>query len=234
MEVLIFCDIILLKRNGGSLTGKLVRKENEEDKYLMFNKPSGSLTARSDENDKTIFDILPNDLKEKYTLFPVGRLDKDTEGLILLTNDGLFNHKVIHKDSNVKKVYRFYALGKLDKKKVKALQKGMILEDSKEKVKTKPFKVKTLKTWKYKDARSILPDVAWTRIRKEQRPDSSFFLGEITLWEGKKHEVKRILKGLDCYVVYLKRIQIGKIKLDKKLEKGKTRDLTKREIKSFK
>lgn len=213
--------------------GKLTRKENEEDIYLAMNKPSGYISARSDEKEKTIFDLIPKKLKDDYTLFLVGRLDKDTEGLILLTNDGVFSHKVIHKDAGVKKVYRFYALGKLDKKKVKEMQDGMILEDSKEKVRTKPFKVKSLKSFKFKDAKKILPECSFQRIRKEQRPDSNVFLGEITLFEGKKHEVKRILKGLGCYVVYLERVRIGNLKLDKNLERRKLRPLSGKEIKKL-
>lgn len=214
--------------------GKLTRKDNEEDIYLMMNKPAGLITARSDENEKTIFDIIPDTLKEKYTLFPVGRLDKDTEGLILITNDGLFNHKVIHKDSGVKKVYRFFSLGEIDKKKVKKAQTGLVLSDAKDKVKTKPFKIKKINSWHYKDAIRVLPDVSFSRIKKKQKDDSIVTYGEITLYEGKKHEVKRILKELGCYVVYLKRIQIGKVKLDNKLKLGDLRDLTKNEVKSFK
>lgn len=214
--------------------GKLIKKENEENIYLMLNKPAGYITARSDDKDKTIFDILPKDLIENYTIFPVGRLDKDTEGLILLTNDGLFNHNVIHAKSNVTKTYQFWAMGKLDNKYIDELKNGVCIDDkfSDGKKITKSAIIKIIKEDKYINVKNGL-DKLPLRIFRKQKDDQDVFLGEITLSEGRKHEVKRLLKYCKCFVIYLKRISIGNLKLDDNLKLGDIRKLTDEEIKYF-
>lgn len=214
--------------------GKLIKKDNEENIYLMFNKPAGYLTARSDDKDKTIFDILPDELKNNYTIFPVGRLDKDTEGLILLTNDGLFNHKVIHADSNVTKTYEFWALGNLDKKYIKELKNGVCIDDkfSDGKKITKSAKLKVINKSKFIKVKNEIEKLP-LRIFRKQKDDQDIFYGSITLSEGRKHEVKRLLKYSECFIIYLKRVSIGKLKLDKNLKLGEYRKLTDKEIKYF-
>ena len=214
--------------------GKLQKKENEENIYLMFNKPAGYLTARSDDKDKTIFDILPKDILDNYTIFPVGRLDKDTEGLLLLTNDGLFNHNVIHANSNVTKTYEFWALGKLDKKYIDELKNGVCIDDkfSDGKKITKSATIDILRQEKFSDVKNEIEKLP-LRIFRKQKDDQDIFLGRITLSEGRKHEVKRLLKYCKCFVIYLKRISIGNLKLDDNLKLGDIRKLTDEEIKYF-
>lgn len=214
---------------------KLKKKEDEKNIYLMLNKPAGYITARSDQNHKTIFDILPQNLKDDYTLFPVGRLDKDTEGLIILTNDGKFCHNIIHGKSNVKKTYEFWALGKLSNKYIDEIKKGVLLQDnfSCNNKPTKPAEIEILEEYKFSEVKESIKNLPYRKIAK-QKDDQDIFKGRITIYEGKKHEVKRLLKYSKCFVIYLKRLSIGCLKLDKNLELGKCRTLTDDELELIK
>ncbi|MGL5646382.1 MAG: pseudouridine synthase, partial [Clostridium sp.] len=106
-------DIILYK-------GK--RVEKAENKYYILNKPKGYITAKSDDKDKTVFELFKEE--ERKGLFHVGRLDKDTEGLLLFTNDGEFEHEIMHPNKEIKKTYLLLSLGKIDEEKIKLLEKG--------------------------------------------------------------------------------------------------------------
>lgn len=93
--------------------------------YYMFNKPKGCITARTDEKHKTVMDYFPEDMR--HILHPVGRLDKDTEGFLIITNDGIFNQRLMHPEFHVPKTYYFHALGILDDEKIRKLQSGVEL-----------------------------------------------------------------------------------------------------------
>lgn len=174
----------------------------------MLNKPAGYITATEDEEYPTVLDLF-SDLSIASKLFPVGRLDIDTEGLLILTTDGQFGHRLSHPKWNIEKEY--YAIVEGDISNIDFSEyenKGTYLK--KEKYQTKPFKVKVLNT--SKDKSEIL----------------------ITLTEGKYHIVKRIMQELGHPVLYLKRIRIGSLKLDEDLLPGEFRELTEKEIKELK
>lgn len=194
--------------------------------YYMFHKPAGYITARKDVAHKTVFDFFDN--ANMNGVFHVGRLDKDTEGLLLLTNDGEFEHKVMYPEKHVEKAYFFWALGSLDEEDKKQLENGINIGN--DEVITKPAKIEIKDSGLYKEFRNetILKNLESTYLNHHNQPVVS---GYLTISEGRKHQVKRMLKAVGCYVIYLKRISIGGLMLDKSLEKGQHRILTKVEIK---
>jgi 16S rRNA pseudouridine516 synthase len=170
--------------------------------YLMMNKPDGVISATFDNRDETVVDLL--DVQHSvFNPFPVGRLDKDTVGLLMLTNDGELNHRLISPKWHVDKVY--YA--KIDKEVVEgdieAFEKGIVLDDE---YKCLPAGLKILSSGE--DGAEV----------------------EVTLQEGKFHQVKRMFQSLGKNVVYLKRIKFGPLDLDEELEEGEYRELTEEEI----
>lgn len=193
--------------------------------YYMFNKPSGCITARTDAVNKTIFDFF--DDFNMNTVFHVGRLDKDTEGLLLLTNDGEFEHKLMYPEKHVEKTYFFWALGFLDEDDKKKLEQGIYI--GKGEILTKPAKIEVQKCGMYKELKHemAIEDLHNIDSNHYNQPVVS---GYLTISEGRKHQVKRMLKAVGCYVVYLKRISIGGLMLDESLKKGQYRSLTDVEI----
>jgi 16S rRNA pseudouridine516 synthase len=174
----------------------------------MLNKPSGYITATKDENLPTVLDLLTDEpVADK--LFPVGRLDFDTEGLLILTTDGQLAHRLAHPKWEIEKEY--YAVVEGDVSAINFLpfeKKGILLK--KDKYRTKPFKVKVVST------------------SDEQ---SEIF---ITVSEGKYHIVKKIMESLRHPVKYLKRVRIGNLKLDENLEVGEYRPLSNEEVEKLK
>ena len=167
--------------------------------YLMLHKPAGILSATEDKRQRTVIDLLPEHLRRRG-LFPVGRLDKDTEGLLLLTDDGPLGHELLSPKKHVDKVYYAQVEGKLGQSDVDALARGMTLGDGLE----------------------CLP------AGLEVLGDGSECL--VTLREGKYHQVKRMLAARGKPVTYLKRLSMGPLKLDETLEKGSWRPLKLEEI----
>jgi len=166
--------------------------------YIMMNKPSGVVSATFDNYDETVVDILEPEFKI-FSPFPVGRLDKDTVGLLLLTNDGELNHRLISPKWHVDKVY-YAEIDKLvNENDIKAFKDGIVLEDG------------------YKCMSGTLD------ILKADCNGSKVM---VTIQEGKFHQVKRMFKSLDKEVVYLKRVSFGPIKLDESLPEGQYRELT--------
>lgn len=169
--------------------------------YIMLNKPSGVVSATEDGKDKTVVDILPNEFKRKG-LFPVGRLDKDTVGLVILTDDGVSAHKRLSPKKHAEKVYYFETAEPVLEAVASSIEKGVLLKDG---YVTKPCKVKLI------TERS----------------------GEITLTEGKYHEIKRIFGANSNKITFLKRISFAGIILDSNLKEGECRYLNDSEIKLF-
>lgn len=169
--------------------------DGEKYVYLMLHKPSGVLSATEDPKQPTVLDLLPAYLR-RVGLFPVGRLDKDTEGLLILTNDGLLGHRLLAPKKHVDKVYFVRVDGKLDREDIAAFRSGMTLGDG---LQCLPAELEVL------DA-----------------PDT----GLVTLREGKYHQVKRMLAARGKPVIYLKRLSMGPITLDPTLELGAWRPLT--------
>ena len=184
-----------------SVDGRQIKYNKYE--YYMLNKPKGFVSATTDREHKTVVDIISS--SEKKDLFPVGRLDIDTEGLLLITNDGELAHRLLAPKNHVEKTYYVEVSGILDDVDVDAVDKGLDIGEEKN---TIPAKMEILKT-----------DI--------QNNISSCYL---TIHEGKFHQVKRMMKKLGKTVTYLKRVSMGSLILDSKLKKGNYRKLTEQEI----
>lgn len=169
--------------------------------YLMLNKPAGYVSATTDNQFPTVIDLVPDEYMH-YELFPCGRLDKDTEGLLLITNDGQLSHNLLSPKKHVPKVY--YA--KIDKPvtedDAKAFLQGVVLEDG---YKTLPAQLNILS--------SGTPSII-----------------ELTIMEGKFHQVKRMFESVDKKVLFLKRVSFGPLILDNDLPIGEIRELTDSEL----
>jgi 16S rRNA pseudouridine516 synthase len=193
--------------------------------YYMFNKPAGYITARTDTVNKTVFEFFKD--VNMNGVFHVGRLDKDTEGLLFLTNDGEFEHQLMYPEKHVEKTYFFWALGSLDEEDRKQLEKGIYI--GKGEILTKPAKIEVQKCGMYKEFKHQMPIENLCNIDSNQY-NQTVVSGYLTISEGRKHQVKRMLKAVGCYVVYLKRVSIGGVMLDESLEKGQYRCLREVEI----
>jgi len=165
--------------------------------YYMLNKPQGVVSATADNHDRTVLDLL-KDAPGK-DLFPVGRLDKDTEGLLLITNDGELSHNLLSPKKHVDKTYLVETKEPVVEDMILKLEQGVDIGEEKL---TLPAKVNKLEDKKI----------------------------ELTITEGKFHQVKRMLKAVDNEVVYLKRLSMGSLKLDAELALGEYRGLTEDEI----
>ncbi|MCC0645654.1 MULTISPECIES: pseudouridine synthase [unclassified Clostridioides] len=170
--------------------------------YLMMNKPDGYISATTDKYDPTVLDLIDVSYLA-FEPFPVGRLDKDTEGLLVLTNDGKLSHRVLSPKKHVPKTYYAKIDGIVTEKDVEAFAEGVVLDDG---YKTMASQLKILKS----DEESEI---------------------ELTIHEGKFHQVKRMFESVDKKVVYLKRLSMGNLKLDESLELGEYRELTDEEVK---
>lgn len=193
--------------------------------YYMFNKPAGCITARADKVHKTVFDFFDN--VNMNGVFHVGRLDKDTEGLLLFTNDGEFEHALMYPQKHVEKTYFFWALGSLNKEDREQLEHGIYIR--KGEILTKPAKIEVQKCGMYKELKHeiTIENLGYIDSNHYNQPVVS---GYLTISEGRKHQVKRMLKSVGCYVIYLKRISIGGVMLDASLKKGQYRLLNDVEI----
>ena len=169
----------------------------EKFTYVMLHKPAGVLTATEDRRQETVLDLLPPELRRR-ALSPVGRLDKDTEGLLLLTNDGQLAHRLLSPKSHVDKVYYARVDGALEPGDIAAFAAGMTLGDGLE----------------------CLP--AGLEILS---PTEAL----VTLREGKFHQIKRMLAARGKPVLYLKRLSMGRLRLDPALAPGAWRMLTEEE-----
>jgi len=170
-----------------------------------LNKPQGTVSATEDNRYPTVVDLIKD--KKRKDLFPVGRLDVDTEGLLLITNDGNLTHCLLSPKKHVDKVYFARLTGTLPQDSVKRFQDGLVLDDGQ---KTRPAQLKVL------------------------NPGSSETEALLTIHEGKFHQVKRMFQALGCQVVYLKRISMGPLKLDDSLKPGQYRPLTAKELRELK
>lgn len=170
--------------------------------YLMLHKPAGYISATEDPREKTVLELLPEHLR-KIGLFPAGRLDKDTEGLLLLTNDGQLAHDLLAPKKHVDKTYFVRVDGDLDKADTAAFEGGMTLEDG---------------------YTCLSAGLNILECRNE---------AIVTLREGKYHQIKRMLAARGKPVVYLKRLTMGSLILDENLAPGQWRELTPEEKKGL-
>lgn len=193
--------------------------------YFMFHKPGGCITARKDANCKTVLDYF--EIDNINGLFPVGRLDKDTEGLLLLTNDGEFNHRLMHPGKHVEKTYFFWAFGSLDFEDRERLITGISIGEDEALAKATYIDVEEEGLYQELKDKMNVENIKNIKINPRQQYVVS---GHLTISEGRKHQVKRMLKAVGCYVVYLKRVSIGGLRLDETLPLGHYRELTQQEV----
>ena len=186
--------------------------------YYMFYKPRGYLTACRDRHRPTIMTLLPQQMQH---LHPVGRLDRDTEGLLFLTDDGTLDNRLLHPDRHVEKEYFFAALGQWDTEKAQRLEQGIYLPQNP--VITRPARLHSIYMTDLSQTAHWLPQGYKQRLRRlPQRP---VVTGVLVLQEGRKHQVRQMLGAVDCQIFYLKRISMGGILLDPSLQPGQFRSL---------
>lgn len=209
----------LVEVNGEKIKDPSINIDPEKDKimvgdeivnyrkfiYIMMNKPEGVVSATFDNYDETVIDLLGEEY-QVFNPFPVGRLDKDTVGLLLITNDGELNHKLISPKWKVDKVYYAEINKEVNDEDVEAFKNGIILSDG---YKCMPGKLEIIKS------------------------DENGAEVYVTIQEGKFHQVKRMFEALDKKVVYLKRVKFGNISLDENLEEGEYRELTEEELENI-
>ncbi len=191
----------------------------------MLNKPRGCITARRDPRHKTVMDLFPEEKRD--LLFPVGRLDKDTEGLLIVTSDGMLSFNLMKPEHKVEKTYFFWAMGEPSCEKLSELQDGVSIYSNREE-KTCPAAVRVMDRARLKDIVHLL-DYEDTKM-SQRRGDLSVFSGTITITEGKKHQVKRMIRYAGNRVLYLKRLSVSALSLDPSLSVGEYRSLTEEEL----
>ncbi|AQS53345.1 Ribosomal large subunit pseudouridine synthase B [Jeotgalibaca dankookensis] len=196
--------ILNLNQDHISVNGETITYQ--EFIYLMLNKPAGYLSATEDNFQKTVIDLLQPE-EQHFNPFPVGRLDKDTEGLLLLTNDGELAHFLLSPKKHVKKTYYAEVVGVMDLEDIERFKLGIVLEDG------------------YKCLPAELQII-------EQTDRTSKVL--ITVEEGKFHQVKRMVLACGKEVNYLKRQSMASLKLDETLKSGEYRPLDKEELDQLK
>lgn len=197
--------------------------------YYMFHKPQGCISARRDPRHKTVMDYFTREMANR--LFPVGRLDRDTEGLMIITDDGKLNYELLDPSKKVPKTYLFYAVGSINEDKLRDLSLGAKIYPNKDIV-TAPAIVEIIgKSSLYEIKEVLSPADEKTANRKR---NTEVTIGRVTVTEGKKHEVKRMILYSGGRVVYLKRISFGTLTLDESLKKGEYRSLTQSELKLLK
>ena len=183
---------------GRALAYKQVR-------HVMMNKPQGTLTAARDKRQPTVMDLLPP-MYAAMDCMPAGRLDKDTEGLLVITSDGQLAHRIISPRHDVGKVYLARVNGPLGERDVAAFAQGLHISDSDGEFEARPARLEIL---------------ASSQQESEAR---------VRVTEGKYHQVKRMFASRGVQVVYLKRLQIGALKLDPSLAPGQWREMTDDEV----
>lgn len=181
------------------LDGKLLKKEKKEKIYFMVNKPQKVLSAVKDERGRKLVVDLVNTAER---LFPIGRLDYDTEGLIILTNDGEIYNKIIHPRTEVFKTYYVEVLGSINMSNLNKIKKGLIIEEQL----TLPAKAKIISS---SNTRTTL---------------------NLSIKEGRNRQIRKMFDSIGNKVVFLKRISIGELILDPSLKPGESRILKKKEI----
>ncbi|HFH7733644.1 TPA: pseudouridine synthase [Streptococcus agalactiae] len=171
--------------------------------YYMLHKPKGAISATDDPSHKTVLDLLDKTARDK-AVFPVGRLDIDTTGLLLITNNGELAHKMLSPKKHVDKCYEAKISGIMTEDDILAFDKGIILKD-------------------FTCLPALLEIVEVNQVKKQS-------LVKITIKEGKFHQVKRMVAACGKEVLELKRLRMGNLQLDKQLESGQWRRLTIKEI----
>ena len=186
--------------------GQVVHVDRYE--YYLLHKPAGCVSATEDVRERTVMEFVPSRRKD---LFPVGRLDKDTEGLLLITNDGELAHRLLAPRRHVPKQYFAQIKGKMTQEDAQKFRQGVEIG---EKNPTLPAKLEILSV--------------------ENGEEGWISCINLTIEEGKFHQIKRMVQAVGKEVIYLKRISMGPLYLDENLERGQCRPLTEKEIELLK
>ncbi len=192
----------------------------EKFHYYMFNKPVGCVTARTDERHATVMDYFKELHNEN--LSPVGRLDLETEGLLIITDDGAWNQLMTRPEHKKEKCYEFFVLGEITEEKKQSLEQGVTVIGS-EKL-TAPAKLALTEFSVFSKVFPELPEGLKEKYA-HNRPDHTVTKGTITITEGRKRQIRRMMKAVGCYVIYLKRISMGDIVLDPALKPGEWKEI---------
>ena len=179
--------------------------------YYMLNKPAGVVSATEDAKDRTVIELIES--KKRKDLFPVGRLDKDTEGLLLITNDGALAHRLLSPGKHVDKCYYAKVAGNVTQEDIDAFRDGVNIGDC------------VKEEW----TRSAFLEV----IARNDTGKETISEIRLTIHEGKYHQVKRMFQAVGKEVLYLKRESMGTLKLDRSLKPGEYRTLTEEELKKL-
>ena len=185
--------------NGDDVSADGRKVIYREHVYYMLNKPAGYLSATEDASDRTVLDLFPDDLRKG--LFPVGRLDKDSVGLLVITDDGPLAHRLMSPKSHVDKRYLIRTDAPMTNEDSRAFSEGIVLRDGTE----------------FRSASLVISD---------DDPTEAI----VTISEGKYHQVKRMTESCGKKVTYLKRLSVGELNLDPDLREGMYRELTEDEI----
>lgn len=205
-NVIKIVDYKVLEKDKISLNNEYINYEKFY--YYMLNKPSGVVSATEDR-EKTVIDLIDSPCQD---LFPVGRLDKDTEGLLLITNNGKLAHNMLSPKKHVDKVYFAKIDGVVTDEHIEKFQNGIIINVDGEDYVCKSGELKILKTDKISNNSEIT----------------------IKISEGKFHQVKKMFRAIDCTVTYLRRISFGELKLDENLKLSEYRSLNETELEKLK
>lgn len=215
----------------------------ERFEYWMLNKPAGVVSATEDRFQKTVLELLreKSGAEIRKDLFPVGRLDKDTVGLLLITNDGTLAHELLSPKSHVDKVYYVRVRGEVTEREIQAFKQGLQVD---EELKALPAELRVLRVTAMQSQKSVSAagqsdHGGEATVKDGGSPDDGegalpVSEVEITIREGKFHQVKRMFEAVGMEVLYLKRLSMGKLRLDEQLKEGQYRRLTDGEIRQLK
>lgn len=196
-------------------------------RYYMLNKPYGHISARSDPKYPTVMDCFPPE--DRYQIFPVGRLDVDTTGLLILTDDGWFSHCLTYPGFKVVKEYFFMAFGEVTQEHIDRIAKGSILPGNG--LVAAPAKVVVEEITTVAQVEQYLPERI--RVASMKNPTGKVTIGRVFVTEGRKHEVKLLIRSTGCHIFLLRRDSIGGVRLDSSLKQGQYRELTEEEVRAL-
>ncbi len=206
--------------------------------YVLLHKPAGYVSATEDNRDRTVLELLDEETNV-FSPFPVGRLDKDTEGLLLLTNDGKLSHELLSPRKHVPKTYQALVAGEVGPADVGRFADGVALDDG---YVTLPAELKVLAVSRAgesfehpemaeaADRTSRVPGLRGAELAEARRQGQALSWIELTIHEGKYHQVKRMFQAVEKEVVYLRRVAMGPLALDPALAPGEWRELTEEEL----
>ncbi|MBQ9609036.1 MAG: rRNA pseudouridine synthase [Lachnospiraceae bacterium] len=200
---------------------KLIYNEFE---YFMLNKPQGVVSATTDAKDKTVIELITE--AKRRDLFPVGRLDKDTEGLLIITNDGKLANRLLAPGKHVEKTYFAIIAGEVTEDTVLRFAEGIDIGDDKP---TAPAKLKLKGTYDKEE----ITKITYNNVSDGNNSGNDTIISEveITITEGRYHQIKRMFEAVGMRVIYLKRLSMGNLSLDDSLKPGEYRMLTDEEVK---